>query len=67
MLSKKRKYNTFMPIPNNEPLFNKIVQEMNKENVIIQPFIHDKRSPFIDVALQKGRVSPFDENGVFIK
>ena len=67
MLSKKRKYNTFMPISNNDPFINKIIEEMNKENVVIQPFVHDRRSPFIDVALNKGRVSPFDENGVFIK
>lgn len=51
---------------NNNDRFIKIIQEnMNNNLETSKPFIHGRLSPFRDVALEKGRESPFNENGLY--
>ena len=40
---------------------------INDENINKCTFRHHSNSAFVDVAKDKGRKSPFDENGYYIK
>ena len=63
-MSNKRSFSSHSSENNNR--FIKIIQENINNNLEkSKPFIHGRLSPFRDVALEKGRESPFNENGLY--
>lgn len=64
---KQKTENSFKTISTTEYFMDKIKNEMKSINNEHKPFVHGRNSPFMDIAKQNGRVSPFDNNGIFIK
>lgn len=64
---KQKTENSFIVISSTEYFIDRIKYEISCINNENKPFVHGRTSPFIDVAKQNGRESPFDDNGLFIK
>ena len=63
-MSRKRN-NLFQSVEINDKFISTIQESIHNNLENNKPFIHGRLSPFKDIAIEKGRKSPFDENGIY--